>query len=720
MRTSRLGGFWFAGLVCFLALSSPAFSSVPSRINYQGKLLDSIGTPLSGAHEVGFRIYDAASLGALLWSDTTTVTSAADGVFSVVLGGDRPIVVGRADSCYLEIEVDGEILVPRREMVSVPYALRAAGADSLGGLPGEAFAAAEHTHDERYPTRANLETPGSINQAENPVDWTNLKGVPAGLADGVDSVGAGDGNSLDAADGSPGDAVYVDDAGHVGVGTKTPAVDLDVAGTLHVSSDANTPLYVKGTGSTYVKVEGGTGMSAGLTLRNSAREWSISNSGGQDNLSFYDGTSLKNRLTIDGPSGKIGFGKTNPLSELHIYKDINDEVSIRIDNPNTGLSSTEALYFTDENGSLAGLEVFDDGNYYSHGMRLFNNRTNGFISLWTGLADRLHLANDGNLGIGLSDPKAKLEVNGLMRVVGTGGFSWPSEGEGVELAYNPGNNRGYLQVYNRTTPGWGELYLGDTKTCIGLGSVDWTGRLNVQTGGTSCIVAKNTGSGCEVDIASSSGYGLTAKSQTQALFAWNTSSGCNAYLGGPDYGLMAMGDSTHAYLGYGAWAGYFSDRVYVNGSVYKAGGGFRIDHPLDPENKYLNHSFVESPDMMNIYNGNVVLNGEGEVWVEMPSWFDALNRDFRYQLTCIGQFAPVYVAQRMEGSRFKIAGGTAGLEVSWQVTGIRHDPYAERYRVVVEEDKPPGERGKYLRPDVYDKPASAGIDYIAEEPGGNH
>jgi hypothetical protein len=715
MLTRRLCIFGFAGLVWLLVLSSAASASVPSRINYQGRLLDSGGAALSGTHEVGFRIYEAAILGAPIWSDTTTVTADTDGIFSVVLGADDPITIAHVDSCYLEIEVDGEILTPRRELVSVPYALRAAGADSLGDLPAEAFAATEHSHDDRYAIAAELEAPGSINQAGNPVDWTKLKSVPEGLADGVDSVGTGDGSSLDAADGSPTDVVYVDNAGHVGVGTTTPAVDLDVAGTLRVSSNESTPLQVKGTGSAYVRVEGGTGMSAGLMLRNSAREWSLANSGGgADNLSFYDATSLKNRLTIDGLTGKIGFGKTNPLSELHIYKDINNDVSIRIDNPNTGLSSTEALYFTDENGALAGLEVFDNDNYYSHGMRLFNNRGGGFMSLWTGNADRVHLASDGNLGIGLAEPKAKLEVNGLMRVVGTGGFSWPSEGEGIEIAYNPAIDRGYLQTYNRSTPGWGELYLGDTKTCIGIGSVDGIGRLNVQTNGTPCIVAKNTGSGGEVEIAS--GYALTAKSTGNAVYAWNTSSDYYTYLGGLQYGLMAMGNSKWAYLGYGDQAGHFVGDVYVNGDLYKPAGQFHIDHPLDPENKYLNHSFVESPDMMNIYNGNVVLDGAGQAWVEMPDWFEALNRDFRYQLTCIGQFAPVYVAGKMEDGRFKIAGGVPGLEVSWQVTGIRHDPYAERHRVRVEDDKSPAERGKYLYPDVYGKPASAGLDYMAEEP----
>lgn len=59
-------------------------------------------------------------------------------------------------------------------------------------------------------------------------------------------------------------------------------------------------------------------------------------------------------------------------------------------------------------------------------------------------------------------------------------------------------------------------------------------------------------------------------------------------------------------------AGRFNGDVTVTGNLAKGGGLFVIDHPLDPKNKYLYHSFVESPDMMNIYNGNVELDGKGE------------------------------------------------------------------------------------------------------------
>jgi len=141
---------------------------------------------------------------------------------------------------------------------------------------------------------------------------------------------------------------------------------------------------------------------------------------------------------------------------------------------------------------------------------------------------------------------------------------------------------------------------------------------------------------------------------------------------------------------------------FFAGKVSKSGGSFKIDHPLDPANKYLEHSFVESPDMMNIYNGIVVLDSKGEAAVSLPDYFQALNSDFRYQLTAIGAPGPnLYIAEEISGNRFKIAGGKAGSKVSWQVTGVRQDAYAAAHRIKVEEDKPAQERGRYLHPELF-------------------
>ena len=168
--------------------------------------------------------------------------------------------------------------------------------------------------------------------------------------------------------------------------------------------------------------------------------------------------------------------------------------------------------------------------------------------------------------------------------------------------------------------------------------------------------------------------------------------------------------------GSGLYAGYFSGYVRVSGTLEKSGGSFKIDHPLDPENQYLSHSFVESPDMMNIYNGNVTLDEKGEAVVEMPDYFEALNRDFRYQLTAMGAPGPnLYIAEQMQDRRFKIAGGTPGMMVSWQVTGIRQDPWANDNRIPVAAPKPETERGTYLYPQGYGQPESRGLDAAHEQ-----
>jgi len=144
-----------------------------------------------------------------------------------------------------------------------------------------------------------------------------------------------------------------------------------------------------------------------------------------------------------------------------------------------------------------------------------------------------------------------------------------------------------------------------------------------------------------------------------------------------------------------------SGNAFFAGNVSKGGGSFKIDHPLDPANKYLSHSFVESPDMVNLYNGNVTTDQRGTAIVVLPDYFEALNRDFRYQLTVIGQFAQAIVAQEIEKGRFTIKTDKPSVKVSWQVTGVRQDAFANAHRIQIEEEKPPQERGHYLHPELF-------------------
>lgn len=170
---------------------------------------------------------------------------------------------------------------------------------------------------------------------------------------------------------------------------------------------------------------------------------------------------------------------------------------------------------------------------------------------------------------------------------------------------------------------------------------------------------------------------------------------------GTNFGVYGVSESPDGF------AVYAGGNAHVTGTLSKSGGSFKIDHPLDPSNRYLQHSFVESPDMKNVYDGVATLGAGGQATIGLPSWFEALNRDFRYQLTPRGPTTSViYVKDGVRDNTFTIAGGDPGLEVCWQITGIRQDAWAAANRIAVELEKPAEERGRYLHPELHGKPAT--------------
>jgi hypothetical protein len=218
-------------------------------------------------------------------------------------------------------------------------------------------------------------------------------------------------------------------------------------------------------------------------------------------------------------------------------------------------------------------------------------------------------------------------------------------------------------------------------------------------------------------------FGVNGSSQSSAGAAGSSQDGFGVFgMSSNSAGLYCENFNDNDY------AAILNGKVQITGNLEKAGGSFKIDHPLDPANKYLSHSFVESPDMKNVYDGVVVLDRKGKAEIDLPNWFGTLNKDFRYQLTAIGAPGPnLYIAEEISeatttkysnrssnnnNSRFKIAGGTSGMKVSWQVTGIRKDPWANAHRIRVEEDKPDKERGYYLHPDLYRQPEDKGISHL--------
>ena len=203
-------------------------------------------------------------------------------------------------------------------------------------------------------------------------------------------------------------------------------------------------------------------------------------------------------------------------------------------------------------------------------------------------------------------------------------------------------------------------------------------------------------------------------------------SGCNNYTltggtNGNTYINAATGGAVHLRINNVEALVASSGNVSISGNLSATGTkSFRIDHPLDPANKYLTHAAIESSEVLNLYSGNIVLDQGGEAVVQLPDWFEVINKDFRYQITSIG--APgrdLYVAEEVSGGHFKIAGGKAGSKVSWQVSGVRNDAWENAHPMAVEADKG-AERGRYLTPELYGAPETARIGYIAPAPGSEH
>jgi hypothetical protein len=352
----------------------------------------------------------------------------------------------------------------------------------------------------------------------------------------------------------------------------------------------------------------------------------------------------------------------------------------------------------------------------------------------------------GNVGINTTAPTARLDVNGTARVRGNasvdgslgvnqlnvsslsattlaassisaGTVSAASSGEAISGVMSGAANNAAAVAGAATASG-------DSGFTFGV----WGTSASNQGRGVVGQSSGNAGIGVIGEVVSGgSGFGIVGKalpgSNGQGIWGETfASAGVNGF--GPDgvdgishssagSGVFAFNDSTGDALAAGnqsgGFAGFFLGDVDVDGNLSKAGGSFKIDHPLDPANKYLYHSFVESPDMMNIYNGNATTDGQGNAVVRLPEWFETLNRDFRYQLTVIGQFSQAIVASKVGNHQFAIKTDKPNVEVSWQVTGIRQDAWANAHRIPVEVQKPEADRGMYLHPELFGASAEKSI-----------
>lgn len=358
------------------------------------------------------------------------------------------------------------------------------------------------------------------------------------------------------------------------------------------------------------------------------------------------------------------------------------------------------------------------------------------------LATAAGIYGESNVGVGVvgtTSSTSSAGVVGASFIASSAGVLGQNSGAGYGVAgytgaaggtagyFDGGSSGGKGVVVNNGQSGFGtttpkaKLHVNgsadSTVTISGLDFEHQTFIAQTSTSSTSNVsraiigIASNSSAENQGIFANAAGSGSSYNVGTFTVGSASSSSATN-------FGVVGVAENGSANYGVYGWtpgstssdfAGYFQGKVSITGSISKGSGTFKIDHPLDPENKYLYHSFVESPDMMNIYNGNITTDAAGYATVTMPNYFDALNKDFRYQLTVIGTFAQAIIKEKMSGNSFVIQTNQPNVEVSWMVTGVRKDKYAEANRVVAEVEKEPQFKGLYLHPKEWNQPNSKGI-----------
>jgi len=679
-------------LICALALllvPCLAQADIAEIMSYQGVLRDGSGNPVpDGSYDVTFRIYNVETAGTALWTENQTLT-ATGGIINAHLGSVTTLSTLDFDVPYwLGISVEGGAeLVPRTAFTTVPYAAHAGFADTC---------------------------------LEGDDDWQ-----------------------------INGDDIH-HDVGNVGIGTVTPAVRLDV-----VTGNAACARFENGSsGGNFTVRATNYGGTAGAFFSGMSPAW-------------YPGTPVA-VYALAGPGYRAGHFSSEEQDGIFVRSVSGRAVYAYSPSNYAGYFAGGGLgvYIEDQletNGFRMQLGAADSYVLTSDvdGIGSWQPAGTGADSDWTIAGSDMYSGVSGRVGIGLTLPTAKLEVYNVTTdealEVKHGGAT-ASRVVNIERTSLPGPLNDLLQLkIPAGSPDDCQFIECETGTAAsfsvnGDGSITSRGTLDVSgsdenqaefssssvTSTTKVVSGIATGTGYDdpVGVYGESvpndyyGIGGSFLGGYYGVHGRVVSTGGDFYRGvygrvtggtGDNIGIYgsATGDGTN-YGVYGvatvgtAYAGYFVGNAHVTGTFTAGVKSFKIDHPLDPANKYLVHSCVESDEMMNIYNGNVTLDARGESSVEMPEWFEALNQDFRYQLTCIGGFAPVYVAETITGNQFMIAGGEPGMVVSWQVTGVRHDPLAVASRMLVEQDKPANEIGKYMHPEAYGMPVTAGVDYHEE------
>lgn len=663
-------------LVAGLAASTLHAAPVPGAFSYQG-VLNFSGTPFTGNADVRFELFDDAAAGLQIGS-TLQLTSAAvtDGRVATDLDFGPGAFAG--DARWLQVSVRPAwngigieppytVLTPRQSINPSPYALYA-----LSGNPGPAGATGP---------QGPIGPAGPTGPAgpQGPIGLTG----PQGNTGATGATGAQGPQGIQGIQGPVGPAgaspwvlagtITHYTAGFVGINTTTPNSNLEVRGTM------------------VARVPGSNAM-----LR-----FSPSNAGYDIDPELVIGdaaTSTSNSANTAFHISRNAFFQTS--DDTYRAIDITREASSILFN-NAG---DFAFRYAPANSPDAALPWSD---------RFFIDGSTGFVGVGTtSPSNPLSVQDIGGILIGddatgntnlVLSLSAATSGYASIQAVEAAGSLWGN------LMLNPTSGR---VAFGTTTPGANKVTIDDNgyNTALRIDS-DIVGGLGIDSVHTSTTGNSVAGNFATASNAGTGVYALASNAAGATYGVRGITSSTGAGAAGVR-GEAATGSSTN-YGVYGQANGATAFGVYANGRLGASGTkSFMIDHPLDPENKVLLHYSAESPEVLNIYSGNVQADGAGEAWITLPDYFASINTDPRYILTSVGGPAPMlHVAVKVQGNMFKIAGAMPNAEVSWEVKAKRTDRFVTQRGAPVERMKTGVEQGKYLEPALYGKPESMGVFY---------
>jgi hypothetical protein len=254
--------------------------------------------------------------------------------------------------------------------------------------------------------------------------------------------------------------------------------------------------------------------------------------------------------------------------------------------------------------------------------------------------------------------------------------------------------------------GGSRMVIQDGSGNVGIGeTTNPTYRLDVLHGGATGIRSRSSATFSVIDIDAANGD-AALRFQKAGVGQWNTRNNPAT----DDYQIFELGGG-----GERMRIDNTTGKVWVNGDFTALGAKlFTMDHPLDPENKTLAHAAIESNEVMNLYSGNVTTDASGKVTVTLPDYFEAINKDFRYQLTVLGgTFAQAIISKEISNNKFEIATNQPNVKVSWEVKGVRNDARMKMNPFTAVQDKPAAQKGKYLDPKSHNQPESKGVSFDA-------